>query len=95
MYMKNLKRAGIVRNELKRMKSFTKQEKYCIISNYWMHYLTEVKGYDFNDELIKQLGILSGCIDSERPVPKQLVPLNELTEPLETKTNSLTKILLT
>ena len=80
--MNNLKRAEIVRNELKNMKTFTKQEKCCIIANYNMHYLANVKGYDVNDELITQLIVLSACIETERPVPKQLVPLNELKEHL-------------
>ena len=77
-----IERAELVRNELMKMKTFTPDENCCIIENYIMHYLTTVKGYDVNDELIKQLGILQMCIRTERPVPKQLLPLNELKEHL-------------
>ena len=78
----NIERVEIVRNELKEMKTFNTDEKCCIISNYSMYYLTNVKGYDVNDELIKQLVTLQACIRTERPVPKQLFPLNELKEHL-------------
>ena len=64
------------------MKTFNTDEKCCIISNYSMYYLSNVKGYDVNDELIKQLVALQACVRTERPVPKQLLPLNELKEHL-------------
>ena len=78
----NIERAEIVRNELLKMKTFDTDEKCCIIENYCFHYLANVKGYDVNDELMKQLVVLQACIRTERPVPKQLVPLNELKEHL-------------
>ena len=81
--MNYIERAELVRNELLKMKTFDTDEKCCIIENYVMHYLTTVKGYDVNDELIKQLTILQGCIRSERPAPKQLIPLKELKERLK------------
>ena len=62
------------------MKTFNTDEKCCIIENYCFHYLSNVKGYDVDDELIKQLNVLQMCIRTERPVPKQLLPLNELKE---------------
>ena len=77
---REIERAEIVRNELMKMKTFDIDEKCCIIENYVMHYLTTVKGYDVNDKLIKQLVVLQACIRTERPVPKQLEPLNELKE---------------
>ena len=80
--MINLERAEIVRNELKKMKTFDTDEKCSIIENYIMHYLRNVKGYNYNDELIKQLIVLQACMRTERPVPKQLEPLNELKEHL-------------
>ena len=43
-------------------------------------HLTNEKGFDVNDELIKQVIVLEACVKSEHPVPKQLVPLNELKE---------------
>ena len=64
------------------MKTFDTDEKFGIICNYSMYYSTNVKGYDVNDELIKQLVVLQACITTERPVPKQLLPLNELKEHL-------------
>ena len=79
---RKIKRAEIVRNELLKMKTFDTDEKCCIIENYIMHYLTELKGYDVNDELIKQLGVLQACIRCETTVPKQLHPLKELKEHL-------------
>ena len=80
--MRNIERAEIVKNELKKMKTFDTDEKCCIIENYSIHYLSNVKGYDMNDELMKQLVVLQACIRTERPVPKQLTPLNELKEHL-------------
>ena len=80
--MNNLERAEIVRNELKKMKTFDTDEKCSIICNYDYHYLQNVKGYDCDDELIKQLNILSMCIRTDKPVPKQLLPMNELKEHL-------------
>ena len=77
-----IERAELVRNELMKMKTFDTDEKCCIIENYIMHYLTTVKGYDVNDELIKQLGMLQACIRCETTVPKQLHPLKELKEHL-------------
>ena len=78
----NIERAEIVRNELLKMKTFDTDEKCCIIENYCYHYLTNVKGYDVNDELMKQLVVLQACIRTEKPVAKQLAPLNELKEHL-------------
>ena len=80
--MSYIERAEIVKNEISKMKTFDTDEKCCIIQNYSIHYLTTVKGYDINDELIKQLVVLQACILTERPVPKQLVPLNEPKEHL-------------
>ena len=54
-------------------------EKGSLIFNYG-HYLTKEKGFDVNDELIKQIGIIEMCVKSEQPVPRQLLPLNELKE---------------
>ena len=68
------------------MKEFTKLEKGSLIFNYG-YYLTEEKGFNVNDELIKQVGILEMCVKSEQPVPKQLSPLNEIREHLETNEN--------
>ena len=45
------------------------------------------KGLDVNDELIKQITILEACVKSEHPVPKQLLPLNELKEHLRQTEN--------
>ena len=78
----NVERAEIVRNEFKKMKTFNTDEKCCIICNYSMYLLINVKGYDVNDELLKQLVALQACIRTERPAPKQLLPLNELKEHL-------------
>ena len=78
----NLERAEIVRNELMKMKTFSNDEKCCIIENYVIQYLINVKGYDYSDELIKQLIVLQACIRTEKPVPKQLVQINELKEHL-------------
>ena len=64
------------------MKTFDIDEKCCIIESYCFHYLTNVKGYDVNDELMKQLVVLQACIRTKRPVAKQLAPLNELKEHL-------------
>ena len=45
------------------------------------------KGLDVNDELIKQITILEACVKSEHPVPKQLLPLNELKKHLRQTEN--------
>ena len=79
----NIERAEIVRNELLKMKTFDTDEKCCIIENYCFHYLTNVKGYDVTDELMKQFIVLQACIRTEKPVAKQLVQLNELKEHLK------------
>ena len=50
-------------------------------------YLTDEKGYDVNDELIKQVVVLEACVKCERPVPKQLLPLNELKEHVRNSEN--------
>ena len=68
------------------MKELTKLEKGSLIFNYCF-YLTNEKGFDVNDELIKQIGILEMCVKSEQPVPKQLLPLNEMKGHLETNEN--------
>ena len=68
------------------MKELTKIEKGSLIFNYGF-YLTNEKGFDVNDELIKQAGILGMCVKSEQPVPKQLLPLNELKEHLKNTEN--------
>ena len=68
------------------MKELTKMEKGSLIFNYG-HYLTKEKGFDVNDELIKQIGILEMCVKSEQPVPRQLLPLNELKEHLRNTEN--------
>ena len=68
------------------MKELTKLEKGSSIFIYGF-YLTNEKGFDVNDELIKQIGILEMCLKSEQPVPKQLLPLNEMKEHLETNEN--------
>ena len=68
------------------MKELTKEEKGSLIFNYG-HYLTKEKGFDVNDELIKQIGILEMCVKSEQPVPRQLLPLNELKEHLRNTEN--------
>ena len=80
---RNIERAEIVRNELSKMKTFDTDEKCCIISNCCYHYLSNVKGYDTNDELMKQFVVLQACIQTEEPVAKQLVQLNELKEHLK------------
>ena len=49
--------------------------------------LTIEKGFNCNDELIKQTVILEACVKSEKPVPKQLEPLNELKEHLRNTEN--------
>ena len=77
-----IERAELVRNELLKMKTFDTDEKCCIIENYCYHYLVNVKGYDVNDELMKQFVVLQACVRTEKPVPKQLSPLNELKEHL-------------
>ena len=59
------------------MKNLSKMEKGSLIFNYGF-YLTDKKGFDVNDELIQQIGILEMCVKSEQSVPKQLLPLNEL-----------------
>ena len=68
------------------MKELTKMEKGSLIFNSGF-YLTNEKGFDVNDELIKQIGILEMCVKSEHPVPKQLLPLNELKEHLRNTEN--------
>ena len=68
------------------MKTFTKVEKGSLISNYG-YYLTREKGFNVHDELLKQIGILEICVKSEQPVPKQLLPLNELKEHLRSSEN--------
>ena len=68
------------------MKELTKIEKGSLIFNYGFH-LSREKGLDFNDELIKQVIILEACVKSEKPVPKQLEPLNELKEHLRSTEN--------
>ena len=61
-------------------------EKGSLIFNYGF-YLTDKQGFDVNDELIKQIGILEMCAKSEQSVPKQLLPLNELKEHLRRSEN--------
>ena len=68
------------------MKELTKFEKGSLLYNYGF-YLTNEKGFDVNDELIKQVIVLEACVKSEHPVPKQLVPLNELKEHLRNTEN--------
>ena len=68
------------------MKTFTEVEKGSLIFNYG-YYLIRKKGFDVHDELIKQVSILEACVKSEHPVPKQLLPLNELTEHLRSSEN--------
>ena len=62
------------------MKEFTKEDKGSMMFNY-VHHLMDKKGFDVNDELIKQINILEMCVKSEHPVPKQLLPFNELKGP--------------
>ena len=68
------------------MTELTKQEKGSLIFNYGFYIMRE-KGLDVNDELIKQITILEACAKSEHPVPKQLLPLNELKEHLRQTEN--------
>ena len=68
------------------MKELSKMEKGSLIFNY-VDYLIDEKGFDVNDELIKQVSILEMCVKSEHPVPKQLLPLNELKEHLRNTEN--------
>ena len=66
---------------MKDMKEFTKQEKGGLIFSSGC-YLTDENGFDVNDELMKQIGVLEACVNCEHHVPKQLFPLNELKEHL-------------
>ena len=68
------------------MKELTKEEKGSLIFNYGF-YIMRDKGLDVNDELIKQITILEACVKSEHPVPKQLLPLNELKKHLRNTEN--------
>ena len=68
------------------MKELTKEEKGSLIFNYGMN-LTINKGFNCNDELIKQTIILEACVKTEKPVPKQLEPLNERKELLRNTEN--------
>ena len=45
------------------------------------------KNFDCIDELIRQTVILEACVKTEKPVPKQLEPLNELKEHLRNTEN--------
>ena len=68
------------------MKEFTQDEKGSLIFNY-VFYLANEKGFDTNDEIKKYIGILEMCEKSEYPVPKQLLPLNELKDHLRNTEN--------
>ena len=68
------------------MKELTKEEKGSLIFNYGMN-LTMNKGFNCDDEVVKQVVILEACVKTEKPVPKQLEPLNELNEHLRNTEN--------
>ena len=68
------------------MKELSKFEKGSLIFNYG-YYLTREKGFDVNGELLKQVVVLEACVKSEKTVPKQLEPLNELREHLRNTEN--------
>ena len=68
------------------MKELTKDEKGSLIFNYGFYVMRD-KGLDVNNKLIQQITILEACVKSEKPVPKQIVPLNELREHLRNTEN--------